>query len=166
MADVAGVSATRAFTAGNAAPQPAQAFGSVSRVRPARQAPAAIRDATAAADYAASWAGFHQDQVPRPWAGIITEVRQEVQGVIDRDGAFTVSGDSAAFVCRPRPQPAPAARNPVRRPQPSGRQTRVFQENGQEAATDLRPHSEREAPDLCGSRPGFPMAAAAIMASL
>ena len=95
--------ATRAFTAENAAPQLAQAFGSVSCVRPARQAPVVIRDATVAADYVASWAGFYQDQVPRPWANIVTEVRQEVQGVIDREGAFTVSGDLAAFVCRRRP---------------------------------------------------------------
>ena len=53
--------ATRAFTAENAAPQLAQAFGSVSCVRPARQAPVVIRDATVAADYVASWAGFYQD---------------------------------------------------------------------------------------------------------
>ena len=94
--------ATRAFTAENAAPQLAQAFGSVSCVRPAGQAPVVIRDATVAADYVASWAGFYQDQVPRPWADIVTEVRQEVQAVIDREGAFTVSGDLAAFVCRRR----------------------------------------------------------------
>lgn len=92
--------ATRAFTAGNAAAQLAEAFGSVSCVRPARQAPVVIRDAAVAADYVASWAGFYQDQVPRPWASVVTEVRQEVQAVIDREGAFTVSGDLAAFVCR------------------------------------------------------------------
>jgi hypothetical protein len=59
-----------------------------------------IRDATVAADYVASWAGFYQDQVPRPWADVATEVRQEVQAVIDREGALTVFGDLAAFVCR------------------------------------------------------------------
>jgi SAM-dependent methyltransferase len=92
--------ATRAFTAENAAPQLGEAFGSVTCIRPARQAPVVIRDATVAADYVASWAGFYQDQVPRPWADVVTEVRQKVQAVIDREGAFTVSGDLAAFVCR------------------------------------------------------------------
>ena len=59
-----------------------------------------IRDAAVAADYVASWASFYQDQVTRPWADVAAEVRQEVQAVIDREGAFTVSGDLAAFVCR------------------------------------------------------------------
>jgi hypothetical protein len=59
-----------------------------------------IRDATVAADYVASWAGFYQHQVARPWADVVADVREEVQVVIDRDGAFTASGDLAAFVCR------------------------------------------------------------------
>jgi hypothetical protein len=59
-----------------------------------------IRDAAVAADYVASWAGFYQDQVARPWADVVAEVRREVQAVIDRQGAFTVSGNLAAFVCR------------------------------------------------------------------
>jgi SAM-dependent methyltransferase len=95
--------ATRAFTAENAAPQLAEAFGSVRCVRPPRQGAVVIRDAAVAADYVASWAGFYQEQVPRPWADIVTEVRREVQAVIDREGAFTVSGDLAAFVCRRSP---------------------------------------------------------------
>jgi hypothetical protein len=69
-------------------------------VRPARQAPVMIRDAAVAADYVASWAGFYQDQVARPWADVVAEVGREVQAVIDREGAFVVSGDLAAFVCR------------------------------------------------------------------
>jgi SAM-dependent methyltransferase len=92
--------ATRAFTAGNAAAQLGEAFASVTRVRPARRAPVVIRDAAVAADYVASWADFYQDQVTRPWADVVAEVRQQVQAVIDREGTFTVSGDLAAFVCR------------------------------------------------------------------
>ena len=84
--------ATRAFTAENATAQLGRAFASVTLVRPARQSPAVIRDASVVADYVASWAGFHQDQVARPWA--------EVQAVIDREGTFIASGDLAAFVCR------------------------------------------------------------------
>jgi hypothetical protein len=78
----------------------AGAFGSVSCVRPDREAPVVIRDAEVAAEYVASWAGFYQDQVAQPWAGVVADVRQQVQAVIDRDGAFVVSGDLAAFVCR------------------------------------------------------------------
>jgi SAM-dependent methyltransferase len=92
--------ATRAFTAGNAAAQLGEAFASVTCVRPARQAAVVIRDAVVAADYVASWADFYQDQVACPWADVVAEVRQQVQAVIDREGAFTVSGDLAAFVCR------------------------------------------------------------------
>ena len=91
---------THAFTAENAAAQLGEAFASVSCVRPARQVPVVIRDAAVAADYVASWAGFFQDQVDRPWADVVAEVRQEVQAVIDREGAFVVSGDLAAFMCR------------------------------------------------------------------
>jgi SAM-dependent methyltransferase len=92
--------ATRAFTAGNAAAQLGQAFTSVTCVRPARPAPVVIRDAAVAADYVASWADFYQNQVARPWADVVAEVRQQVQAIIDQEGAFTVSGDLAAFVCR------------------------------------------------------------------
>jgi SAM-dependent methyltransferase len=92
--------ATRAFTAENAGAQLGRAFASVTCVRPARQALVVIRDASVAADYVASWAGFYQDQVARPWADVVADVRQEVQAVIDQEGAFTASGDLAAFVCR------------------------------------------------------------------
>jgi purine nucleoside permease len=92
--------ATRAFTAENATAQLGHAFASVTLVRPARQSPVVIRDASVVADYVASWAGFYQDQVARPWADVVTEVRQEVQAVIDREDTFIASGDLAAFVCR------------------------------------------------------------------
>jgi SAM-dependent methyltransferase len=92
--------ATAAFTAENAAAQLAGAFGRVSCVRPDREAPVVIRHAAVAAEYVASWAGFYQDQVARPWADVVADVRRQVQAVIDRDGAFVVSGDLAAFVCR------------------------------------------------------------------
>ena len=59
-----------------------------------------IRDAGLAADYVASWGSFYQDQTARPWPEVVDEVRQEVQAVIDRDGAFTAYGDAVAFVCR------------------------------------------------------------------
>jgi SAM-dependent methyltransferase len=47
-------------------------FASVALVRPARQSPVVIRDASVAADYVAS---FYQDQVARPWADVVAEVR-------------------------------------------------------------------------------------------
>jgi hypothetical protein len=92
--------ATQAFAVENAAAQLAAAFESVTCVRPAREAPVVIRDATVAADYVASWATFYQDQIARPWPEIVQDVRRDVQAVIDHEGAFVVSGDLAAFVCR------------------------------------------------------------------
>ena len=92
--------ATHAFTAENAAAQLGAAFDSVTRVRPAGEAPVIIRDATVAADYVASWASFYQDQIARPWPEVVQDVRGDVQAVIEQDGAFVVSGDLAAFVCR------------------------------------------------------------------
>jgi len=59
-----------------------------------------IRDATVAAEYVASWATFYQDQIDRPWPEVVQDVRQDVQAVIDHEGAFVVSGDLAAFICR------------------------------------------------------------------
>jgi SAM-dependent methyltransferase len=89
--------ATRAFTAENAAAQLAVAFDRVTCVRPAGEPPVVIGDAALAADYVAS---HYQDEVDRPWAGVVEDVRQDVQAVIDRDGAFVTYGDLAAFVCR------------------------------------------------------------------
>jgi hypothetical protein len=92
--------ATQAFTAENAAAQLGAAFESVTRIRPAGEAPVVIRDAAVAADYVASWASFYQDQIARSWPQVVRDVRQDVQAVIDHEGAFVVSGDLAAFVCR------------------------------------------------------------------
>ena len=92
--------ATRAFTAENGAAQLGAAFASVTCVRPGREPPVVIRDAALAADYVASMASHYQDQTARPWPDVVEEVRQDVQAVIDRDGAFIVYGDLAAFVCR------------------------------------------------------------------
>ena len=92
-------SATHAFTAENAAAQLQVAFGSVTCVRPSAQPPVMIRDAGLAADYVASLASHHQDEVARPWPDVVEDVRRQVQAVIDADGAFITSGDLAAFVC-------------------------------------------------------------------
>ena len=92
--------ATRAFTAENAEAQLGAAFESVPCVRPAAESPVVIRDAAVVADYVASWASFYQDQIARPWPEVVQDVRQDVQAVIDHDGAFVVFGDLAAFVCR------------------------------------------------------------------
>lgn len=92
--------ATRAFTADNAAAQLSAAFTSVSWLRPSRQPPVVIRDAAVAADYVASWASFHQDQVSRPWPEVVADVHRQVQATINDDGALITSGDLAAFICR------------------------------------------------------------------
>jgi len=92
--------ATHAFTAENAAAQLAAGFASVTCVRPASNPPVIIRDATVAADYIASLASHYQDETSRPWDEIVEDVRQHVQAAIDDQGAFTTSGDLAAFICR------------------------------------------------------------------
>jgi SAM-dependent methyltransferase len=92
--------ATHAFTAENAAAQLAAGFASVTCVRPASNPPVIIRDATVAADYIASLASHYQDETTRPWNEIVEDVRQHVQAAIDDQGAFTTSGDLAAFICR------------------------------------------------------------------
>jgi SAM-dependent methyltransferase len=84
----------------NAAAQLAVAFDSVRCVRPASEPPVVISDAALAADYVASLASHYQDEVARPWPGVVEDVRQDVQAMIDRDGAFVTYGDLAAFVCR------------------------------------------------------------------
>jgi SAM-dependent methyltransferase len=92
--------ATHAFSAENAPAQLGAAFESVTCVRPAINVPVIIRDATVAADYMASLASHHQDETTRPWDDVVEDVRQQVQAVIDDKGAFTTSGDLAAFICR------------------------------------------------------------------
>jgi hypothetical protein len=76
------------------------AFGSVTCVRPPGQPPVVIRDAAVAADYVASLASHYQDEISRPWPDVVEDVRQEVQAVINDDGAFITSGDLAASMCR------------------------------------------------------------------
>jgi SAM-dependent methyltransferase len=92
--------ATHAFTAENAAAQLGVAFETVTCIRPASTPPVVIRDAAVAADYVASLADLHQDETTRPWADVVTDVRQQVQVVIDDEGAFVTFGDLAAFICR------------------------------------------------------------------
>ncbi len=92
--------ATQEFTAENAPAQLGAAFRSVTCVRPARNAPVIIRDAAVAADYIASMADHYQDEIARPWDGVVEDVRQQVQAVIDDEGAFVTSGDLAAFICQ------------------------------------------------------------------
>jgi hypothetical protein len=48
----------------------------------------------------ASVSDHYQDQVTRPWADVVEDVRGAVQEVIARDGAFVTTGTLAAFVCR------------------------------------------------------------------
>jgi len=88
------------FTAENGAAQLAAAFAAVDRVRPDPVHPVVIRDAAVAADYVASLADHYQDEVARPWADVVEDVREQVQAVIGERGALTTYGDVAAFVCR------------------------------------------------------------------
>jgi SAM-dependent methyltransferase len=92
--------ATQAFAAENAAAQLGTAFRSVITVRPAGAGPVIIRDAAVAADYVASVGDHYQHEVTRSWLDVAEEVRQEVQVLIDNEGAFRTSGDLAAFVCQ------------------------------------------------------------------
>jgi SAM-dependent methyltransferase len=92
--------ATAEFTAENAAAQLGAVFSSVTCVRPARNAPVIIRDAAIAADYIASMADHYQHETGRPWDDVVEDVRQQVQAVIDDEGAFVTSGDLAAFICQ------------------------------------------------------------------
>lgn len=92
--------ATHAFTAENGAAQLGAVFESVTCVRPATNVPVIIRDAAIAADYVASLASHHQDETSRPWPDVVADVQRYVQAAIDADGAFTTSGDLAAFVCQ------------------------------------------------------------------
>jgi SAM-dependent methyltransferase len=92
--------ATHAFAAENAAAQLGTAFGSVTCVRPSAMPPVIIRDPAPAADFVASWASFYQHETTRPWTEVVADVGAQVQAIIDREGAFTTSGDLAAFICR------------------------------------------------------------------
>jgi SAM-dependent methyltransferase len=91
---------THAFAAENAAAQLGIAFQNVTCVRPPGTAPVVVRDATVAADYVASVGDHYQNQVTQPWQGIVEDVCDQAQNIIDRTGAFITAGDLAAFVCR------------------------------------------------------------------
>ena len=93
--------AADAFSAENAAAQLEAVFGLVTCVRPGVAPPVLIRDAAVAADYVASLADSYAGYAPRPWPEIVDGVRRAVQQVIDAEGVFRISGDPAAFVCRP-----------------------------------------------------------------
>jgi SAM-dependent methyltransferase len=93
--------AADAFSAENAAAQLEAAFDLVTCVRPGVAPPVLITDASVAADYVASLADAYASQAPRPWPEIVEGVRQAVQEMIDAEGVFRISGDPAAFVCRP-----------------------------------------------------------------
>lgn len=92
--------ATQAFTAENAAAQLGAVFETVTCVRPASQPPVVLGDAAVAAEYVASLGTHYQGETARPWADVVADVRQQVQAVIDEQGAFVTSGDLAAFICR------------------------------------------------------------------
>jgi len=87
------------FSAENGAGQLAAAFGEVRRTRPDPVHPVVIRDAAVAADYVASLADHYQDDIARPWADVVEDVRGHVQAIIGEQGAFTTYGDVAAFLC-------------------------------------------------------------------
>lgn len=89
------------FSAENAAAQLEAVFGLVTCVRPGVAPPVLITDASVAADYVASMADSYASRAPKPWPEIVEGVRQAVQQVIDTEGVFRISGDPAAFVCRP-----------------------------------------------------------------
>jgi SAM-dependent methyltransferase len=93
--------AADAFSAENAAAQLEAVFGLVTCVRPGVAPPVLITDAAVAADYVASMADSYASRAPKPWPEIVEGVRQAVQQVIDTEGVFRISGDPAAFVCRP-----------------------------------------------------------------
>jgi SAM-dependent methyltransferase len=91
---------THAFSLENGGSQLAAAFSSVTCVRPPGAAAVTITDARVATDHVASVADHYEDEIARPWSEVVEDVRRAVQDVIDAEGAFTVSGDVGAFVCR------------------------------------------------------------------
>lgn len=93
-------SSMRTFSLENGTDQLHAGFDEVDVVRPSGVAPIRIDDPDVVADYLASVADLYQDEIDRPWADVVAEVRAAVQAVIDRDGLFTDAGDTGAFVCR------------------------------------------------------------------
>ena len=91
---------THAFALHNGGRQLRDAFEHVELVRPADVAPVTITDAAIASDYVASVADHYQDGAHRPWHDVVREVGIEVERQIDADGAFVVTGETGAFLCR------------------------------------------------------------------
>jgi len=92
--------ATHAFSLDNGATQLLEAFEHVVCLLPADVSPVSLTDASIVADYVASVADHYQDQTTRPWIEVTEHVRAEVQRAIGDHGAFVVSGETGAFVCR------------------------------------------------------------------
>lgn len=86
------------FSMENGEPQLRTAFERVERVR-APSAPFVVTDADIAAGYIASLGDHYQPETSRPWPEVVDAVRVAVQRQIDATGAFTVSGDTGAFIC-------------------------------------------------------------------
>ena len=92
--------ATRAFSLEGGAETLLTAFESVACLRPSNPGRVVITDVAVVADYVASVGDAYESEVKRPWPQIVEEVADEVQRVIDRDGAFVAAGDTGCFVCR------------------------------------------------------------------
>jgi SAM-dependent methyltransferase len=92
--------ATHLFSLDNGANQLGVAFASVTCVRPTGVGPVIIRDADIVADYVASVGDRYQEEVVRPWSGVVEDVRAAVREIIASEGAFVLRGDPGAFICR------------------------------------------------------------------
>lgn len=88
-----------AFTMENAPAQLTTAFADLTCVRPPASA-VIITDASIAADYTSSLAGYYQHQVGRPWRDVASEVGARVQAIIDAEGEFRTTGDLGVIICR------------------------------------------------------------------
>ena len=91
---------THVFSLESGAADLTAVFHHVEVVRPERTGQVRISDAGVAADYVASVADIYQPEVSQPWGGVVEEVRRRVGNTIQQEGAFLVSGDVGAFVCR------------------------------------------------------------------
>ena len=91
---------THAFSLQNGAAQLAVAFDVVECIPLEGAAPVVVDDADLVADYVASVGDHYQHEIERPWSEVVDDVRAAVQRVIDEEGAFTIKGESGAFVCR------------------------------------------------------------------
>jgi SAM-dependent methyltransferase len=92
--------ATHVFSLADGAEQLRAAFDEVTAVRPDGVAPVRVTDPDVVADYVASTADHHRDEIERPWADVVEDVRAAAAAVIAADGAFTTASDTGAFLCR------------------------------------------------------------------